>query len=507
MASCAKEEIVDVNVVGQTNAISFDLPYVGTSSKAGVVTTANVGSVGVFAYTTGTGATDMNDDGAASNSLAIINNTKLSVEIDGTAASSATYYWDATDVEGGTAKPFDFYAYYPFVGTADLGAYAGDGNTGDLVHGVLTSDAFDIATTADAQVDILAGADVASTIAGNTVALTMNHMLSKVDFQVGVQSEKIAGNLVLELQKVELLGIEGTQAGLDLAGQAMKYTADNKTSYTYLTDGYFYSGTGTGATSTTPMLVAGALTATYGAVNAASTAAVTPIEAFMLLPQTLNAADNVADYQTNILCSYVFTQGVNIDGGTYEACVVAANTDAEATAVAAAETAGLLADVDTTSDEYINAYNSTYASTYETAYTVNHAAITASYTALELSNNITNGTYADCVEKALADNATTFDTYARVKLTYRLKQGNVYISGSSTDFVTGTFVLPTTTTIGVGESDVSVWEAGHSYLYSILFSEANVNTGDGPDDDDDVYKIEFSITVSPYNEFYTADAN
>ncbi|MFI3280322.1 MAG: fimbrillin family protein, partial [Rikenellaceae bacterium] len=104
MASCAKNEVVDINTQAD-NSIGFSL-YTSATTKAGVETTESLkvpnNSLGV--YSVWTGADNFDD--------MILPNARVYYSSTYGWGSTTTYYWPVN------GAAMDFYAYYPF--DADL---------------------------------------------------------------------------------------------------------------------------------------------------------------------------------------------------------------------------------------------------------------------------------------------------------------------------------------------------------------------------------------------------
>ncbi|MFI3249047.1 MAG: fimbrillin family protein [Rikenellaceae bacterium] len=278
MSSCAKDELVDVNL-NDPNMINFTTSYVG-ATKAGVVTTENVAEIGVYAVKTTEGVSSPTNGW-------IIPNTKLT-KSGSIWSSSNKYYWPSDEA---STTPYDFYGYYPFKGGADVAS---------ITKGVIGMDL--IAATADAQIDILASEAVTPTVKED-VTITLDHMLSKVDFRVDVISQNKNGNLKVTITGLELYNVNSTHGGLNLATPAMVEAApavkNTTTPYTYLTSSALVVTDAAGdVISGGAITGATAGTATSGNLDAvAATTGVEAIEAFMLLPQTyVTALDDAAGY-------------------------------------------------------------------------------------------------------------------------------------------------------------------------------------------------------------------
>ncbi|MFR9504012.1 MAG: fimbrillin family protein [Rikenellaceae bacterium] len=321
MASCTKSEISDVNI-DNPNYIKFATPYTSASTKAEMDTDALVSTeaqVGVYAVTAN----------AITLAGAIIENTQL----DGgnSWVSSAAYYWPSD------GSSYDFYAYHPFNGTADV-AHA-------EIDDIITTSA--IKATADAQVDILASGKVTANT--NDVPLVLAHMLSKVDFQVIVKSEKTDGNLEVVIKSLTLHNVNEAHAGLNLMTPAM-VDADEASlaSYTYSTGAALSMLSGSAIATAYTGAVAGT---TYSLDGYATDVDDIESTAFLLLPQayvpfsvTYATALEAATAEINE-ADYADDADMDADG---------AQTASEkyAAAVAAAE-AQVNQDVTTTTAPYI----------------------------------------------------------------------------------------------------------------------------------------------------------
>lgn len=251
--SCLKQEFGEEN--SQTPALIKFSTYAASTSatKTSDVTSANLtGDVGVYAIvSTATSFSDLKIpntelSGVVSQSDAYVGNNDavdsdgdyvedFSDVITGQWSASASYYWPSD-----SSISYDFYAYYPFTDVADKAGYI----TSD---GVLTDgDAqFEIAETAEGQVDILAGGALEQRESSDSeVMLTLNHMLAKVDFQIGLKSEVEASAITLIIEDIQLRNILHTHSGLDLNGAANDDSAEllvNTTaSDTTTSDKYIY---------------------------------------------------------------------------------------------------------------------------------------------------------------------------------------------------------------------------------------------------------------------------
>lgn len=345
MVSCAKTEVVDINL-DDPNIIGFST-YVGATRAD--VTSANIitgSGVGVYAL--------ISDTDISSATSYYIPNAKLTggeVNEDGNVADDAestyytpvlgqwstetSYYWPVTNA-------LDFYAYYPFAGADNLAS---------LTAGVVddTDDTkWPIAATADDQADYLAGIVTNQTNTGSAVMLDLDHLLSKVDFRVGVQSEISSAILAVTIHSIELEGIEDAHDGLDLSVPALK--TKETTAYSYA-GAYTYAAaadvnspaaenialvevaTGDGIDAVdgktlTDAKIFGATEddtddlldpgeentniATYADINSGT--ATTGAESFKLLPQTLSATSTTLASQ-KVTISYSVTQnGYDIVG-------------------------------------------------------------------------------------------------------------------------------------------------------------------------------------------------
>ncbi|MFR9511657.1 MAG: fimbrillin family protein [Rikenellaceae bacterium] len=217
VASCAKSEVVDLNC-DNPNIIKFST-YASSLTKGTDTTLDNIGDIGVSAVSAGEALSDDN---------LTIPNTRLS-KSDGVWSSSAAYYWPAD------GSFYDFYAYYPFSGKND---------TSNFESGTTTINApytFVISTTAVDQLDIVAGGNRKVT-QQSEVLLTLDHMLSKVDFRVGLQSEVSDLAIEMIIFGISLKGINTTTSGLDLATPQMVIPSDVASYfsevYTYNTQAY-----------------------------------------------------------------------------------------------------------------------------------------------------------------------------------------------------------------------------------------------------------------------------
>ncbi len=302
MASCSKNEVVDLNRESASGVINFSV-YTSASTKAGDVTTSNVDNVGVYGVLDG-----------ADLSAPFIKNTELTTTSTGGWVTSASYYWPED-----LSSTYDFYAYYPFTGVADVPSL--DDNTYVAASGL------PISATAIEQVDILAGNNTEATN-GSTVQITLDHMLSKVDFRLGLKSEYTEGALEIEVKGITLLNINNSHSGLDLITPAL-VPATGTGSYTYntaTTNLVMVASTASdagnptvsGTTLSDPeslvsRFVDGATPNTvtsYAELNASES-----IEAFMLLPQTLEAGVQ------RVALSYTVSQYGFIVGSETEATV------------------------------------------------------------------------------------------------------------------------------------------------------------------------------------------
>lgn len=307
MASCAKNEVVDVNSVSDPGVIEFSI-YEGSSTKAGDVTTSTIDDVGVYGV--------LNDIQFSIDALKIPNTM---VSKDGNDwESSASYYWP---IDG---TPYDFYAYYPFSGTADV--------TNLDENGYVPATDLPISDTAIEQVDILAGGKLGA-VNGQQVQLTLDHMLAKVDFRVGIESEYTEGALEITIHSITLKGIENEHLGLDLVKKELVYNSATGTSDTYAYNNETESPnlvlkamTGTGAGNPTvsgtslsdPLSLSsrfavGAIAndvTSYAEIDASD-----DIEAFMLLPQTLtdNGQQLVFEYTMKQAGGYIIGGAVQED--------------------------------------------------------------------------------------------------------------------------------------------------------------------------------------------------
>ncbi|MFI3321330.1 MAG: fimbrillin family protein [Rikenellaceae bacterium] len=245
MASCSKNEVENVNSQ-DPNVINFT-SYVGTTTKAGETTTANILDAGVYALSL--------------NKTAFTDPFMPNVELSRATTSddwktTGVYYWP-------TSGDVSFYAYSPYCSAATI-----------TDAGVVTDNGLAIATTADAQVDILAAKPVTSNKAANSaVGLTFDHMLSKVDFQIVVKSTEKA-SINFSASSFELVGVDGVHDGLDINESTpalVNSTATTGSSYTYAA-----TQTALSASRTTAQTEVATIELNGTSANA-----------FMLLPQTL----------------------------------------------------------------------------------------------------------------------------------------------------------------------------------------------------------------------------
>ncbi|MFR9534671.1 MAG: fimbrillin family protein [Rikenellaceae bacterium] len=211
MASCAKNEVVDINTQAD-NSIGFSL-YTSATTKAGVETTESLkvpnNSLGV--YSVWTGADNFDD--------MILPNARVYYSSTYGWGSTTTYYWPVN------GAAMDFYAYYPF--DADL-------TTADVSNldekDIIPAELMPIKETAIDQIDLLAGKALNKNIDDSEVVLEMDHLLSKVDFQLAICSESLESYIEVIINKVTLTGIANTHGGLDLiAGELVGVAYDDQT--------------------------------------------------------------------------------------------------------------------------------------------------------------------------------------------------------------------------------------------------------------------------------------
>ncbi|MFR9525741.1 MAG: fimbrillin family protein [Rikenellaceae bacterium] len=283
MASCAKSEVVDVNS-DNPNVIKFST-YTGAITKTiNGYTDAEDKSVGVTeigVYATAPNAADL--------STLTIPNTKLTYTEDSGWSTSNVYYWPAT-----TNEVYTFYSYYPFAGTAEVAALTDGVITGS---GSEVSDSkFPIVNNATGQVDILAGIDTPTS--QTSVLIQLQHMLSKVDFQVGVKSESAGSAIKVTINSIKLNNIIDTHSGLDLKNSklltnttaATYYYGDVATNFVLVENSSYQNATISGTTFDDSKGLSTEGTAnnneTYVDIDAAESTGA----AFLLLPQTLTTS-------------------------------------------------------------------------------------------------------------------------------------------------------------------------------------------------------------------------
>ncbi|MFR9515476.1 MAG: fimbrillin family protein [Rikenellaceae bacterium] len=298
MASCAKSEVVDVNS-DNPNVIKFST-YTGAITKTiNGYTDAEDKSVGVTeigVYATASNAADL--------STLTIPNTKLTYTEDSGWSTSNVYYWPAT-----TDEVYTFYSYYPFAGTAEVAA---------LTDGVITGSGsevadskFPIVNNATGQVDILAGIDTPTS--QTSVLIQLQHMLSKVDFQVGVKSESAGSAIKVTINSIKLNNIIDTHSGLDLKNSklltyttaATYYYGDAATNFVLVANSSYKNATISGTTfdDSTGLSTEGTANnnETYVDIDAAASTGA----AFLLLPQTLTTS---TESDQEVTVNYTITQ-------------------------------------------------------------------------------------------------------------------------------------------------------------------------------------------------------
>ncbi|MFR9519379.1 MAG: fimbrillin family protein [Rikenellaceae bacterium] len=298
MASCAKSEVVDVNS-DNPNVIKFST-YTGAITKTtNGYTNAEDKSVGVTEI--GVYATASN---AANLSTLTIPNTKLTYTEYSGWSTSNVYYWPAT-----TGEVYTFYSYYPFAGTAEVAALTDGVITGSGSE--VTDSKFPIVNNATGQVDILAGIDTPTS--QTSVLIQLQHMLSKVDFQVGVKSESAGSAIKVTINSIKLNNIIDTHSGLDLKNSklltstivATYYYGDAATNFVLVENSSYQNATISGTTFNDSTVLSTEGTAntneTYVDIDAeASTGA-----AFLLLPQTLTTS---TESDQEVTVNYTITQ-------------------------------------------------------------------------------------------------------------------------------------------------------------------------------------------------------
>ncbi|MFR9511656.1 MAG: fimbrillin family protein [Rikenellaceae bacterium] len=298
MASCAKSEVVDVNS-DNPNVIKFST-YTGAITKTtNGYTNAEDKSVGVTeigVYATASNADDL--------STLTIPNTKLTYTEYSGWSTSNVYYWPAT-----TDEVYTFYSYYPFAGTAEVAA---------LTNGVITGSGsevddskFPIVNNATGQVDILAGIDTPAS--QTSVLIQLQHMLSKVDFQVGVKSESAGSAIKVTINSIKLNNIIDTHSGLDLKNSklltnttaATYYYGDVATNFVLVENSSYQNATISGTTFDDSKGLSTEGNAnnneTYVDIDAAESTGA----AFLLLPQKLTTS---TESDQEVTVNYTITQ-------------------------------------------------------------------------------------------------------------------------------------------------------------------------------------------------------
>ncbi|MFR9495876.1 MAG: fimbrillin family protein [Rikenellaceae bacterium] len=297
MASCAKSEVVDVNS-DNPNVIKFST-YTGAITKTIGYTEAEDKSVGVTeigVYATASNAVDL--------STLTIPNTKLTYTGDSGWSTSNVYYWPAT-----TNEVYTFYSYYPFAGTAEVAALTDGVITGSGSE--VTDSKFPIVNNATGQVDILAGIDTPTS--QTSVLIQLQHMLSKVDFQVGVKSESAGSAIKVTINSIKLNNIIDTHSGLDLKNSklltnttaATYYYGDVVTNFVLVENSSYQNATISGTTFDDSKGLSTEGTAnnneTYVDIDAAESTGA----AFLLLPQTLTTS---TESDQEVTVNYTITQ-------------------------------------------------------------------------------------------------------------------------------------------------------------------------------------------------------
>ncbi|MFR9628203.1 MAG: fimbrillin family protein [Rikenellaceae bacterium] len=501
MASCTKNEVVDVNM-DNPNLINFTT-YTGSATKGADVTSENIvdGNVGVYAVAdTGTDfsaytipntmlsatTNGYNDDDNSGTG------DTFSTPVSGQWTSSASYYWPIDP-----ATVYDFYAYYPFTDVADKGAQIT--NAGVLTD---TAENFTLATTAADQIDILAGGNTTIAAQSSTVMLTLNHMLSKVDFQIGVKSEVDGSAIKVMIHDISLSGIASTHGGLDLYNKKL---ADPTAAQTYTT-AYTYGGANT-ENATFDMA---AIDETYATDGTAGTNTWTPacsLEGSSPYYWTLDDS-GVFD----VTDAYVSEGATNLIGTdskkiapSYFSIDAYDSTDSEPVDAFKLLPQTLTADVQQVSLTYsitqngqdivgVNEYD--YTVTYYTSddYQASSLEVNAD---LETSTpSITAGEQEFTnVDKATYDAAVAA---AAAKTTVEIEDTNYYTTvtgvtwGNTSTKITKTFDLRTT--------NVEAWAAGSSYLYTITFIAQDGGI-------DDATRIEFDVVASDWGAIDDEELN
>ncbi|MFR9534673.1 MAG: fimbrillin family protein [Rikenellaceae bacterium] len=543
MASCAKTEVVDINL-DDPNIIGFST-YVGATRAD--VTSASIiegSGVGVYAAVNGT---DITADSptfhipnakltgvGTDNTNTVAPEDGFGVAADSQWSTSTSYYWPV-------ANALDFYAYYPFVGTDGVTAFDTTGYVND------TSSAkgeWEIAATADAQEDYLAGIVTNKTVDDGTVMLDLDHLLSKVDFQVGVQSENSSAILAVTINSIKLEGIENQHQGLDLSVPELKaastasyngaYTyaaaadptaaeanivlAQTTTSVLYSVDNNILTDAGRFNASNNEVdgyVAAGTTNSTSSYADINSGTATTGAESFKLLPQTLLASStlNSSSPFQRVTLNYSITQnGYDIVGSgdiKYKYTVVFwSNTGAETTSglTAGTDPVGNLIGADGLTAYAADTDNS------ETTPSVDFsgddeitATITYPTTALEgneysylVGNNENSGaiTYAQLQALKAALEAATGASTAGCN-GYSI----VWAVDSDATSGEGGVVTNNSVTFDLYTGDVQAWKPGCSYIYTILFAGADNGLGGGTDGsvvDLGAAKIYFDVMVNDW---------
>ncbi len=320
MASCAKNEVVDINTQAD-NSIDFSI-YTSATTKAGVETTASLKTVNnsLGVYSVWAGETDFDD--------MILPNARVYYSSTYGWGSTTTYYWPVN------GAAMDFYAYYPFDATLTT-ADVSDLDENDIVP----ADLMPIEDTAIKQIDLLAGGAKNKNIDDESVLLEMDHLLSKVDFQVGVCSQSRKTYVEVIIYSMKLTGIENVHGGLDLINNelvaasgtgdyqyfaptsginfdiSVSAVADGETNYAVITDNMASDGDYVESITLTDLSIFdsngwvipdtvydedGSTVINYTTENKnfnyVELDASADISAFMLLPQTLNETGNSDDF-------------------------------------------------------------------------------------------------------------------------------------------------------------------------------------------------------------------
>ncbi|MFI3248451.1 MAG: fimbrillin family protein [Rikenellaceae bacterium] len=503
MASCTKNEVVDVNM-DNPNLINFTT-YTGSATKGADVTSENIvdGNVGVYAVAdTGTDfsaytipntmlsatTNGYNDDDNSGTG------DTFSTPVSGQWTSSASYYWPIDP-----ATVYDFYAYYPFTDVADKGAQIT--NAGVLTD---TAENFTLATTAADQIDILAGGNTTIAAQSSTVMLTLNHMLSKVDFQIGVKSEVDGSAIKVMIHDISLSGIASTHGGLDLYNKkladptaAQTYTTaytyggantENATfdmaaiDETYATDGtagtntwtpacslegsspYYWTLDDSGVFDVTDAYVSEGATnligtdskkiaPSYFSIDAYDSTGSEAVDAFKLLPQTLTA-----DVQ-QVLLTYSITQnGQDIVGET--------------------------------EDDY--------------SFTVTYSEAQGGAAAADYDVTITGEIPAivDGEQTFTSVDKATYEAYVQIATDSESSQinGTYYAAVSEPTINTTLTSTKITKAFDLRTSNVTAWAAGSSYLYTITFIAQDGGI-------DDATRIEFDVVASDWGAIDDEELN